>query len=183
VGYRHSLEEITAATAAAAIEHGVGALTYRRVAERLGISDRMVVYYLPTKTDLILAATTALSTSLQRLLVEAFGDDPRTPDELLRAAWPALANADADGVFSVFLEIVGLAAAGTEPFDQLAPALLLGWTDWLAERVAASTPAARRSGALGVIARIDGLLLIRHALGPAAADTAAEAIGITGRRR
>jgi AcrR family transcriptional regulator len=183
VGYRHSREEIVAATAATALEHGIGALTYRRVADRLGISDRMVVYYLPTKADLVHAAATALSASLQGLLLDAFGDRPRPVDELLRAAWPVFATTEADRVAAIFLEVIGLAAAGAEPFDELAPALMSAWVAWLADRVAAPSPVARREGALGIVARIDGLLVIRRTLGPEAADTAARSLGITGRRR
>lgn len=183
MGYRHSQEEIVAAAAAAAIEHGIGALTYRRVADRLQISDRMVVYYLPTKNDLVQAAAAALSADLQSLLEDAFGDRPRTVDELLNSAWPVFAAPEADRVAAVFLEIVGLAAAGTEPFDQLATTLLEGWVGWLAERVAAPTAAGRRRDALGIIARIDGLLIIHRTLGPDAARSAAQALGLTTRRR
>lgn len=183
MGYRHSRDEIVAAAAAAALEHGIGALTYRRVAERLGISDRMVVYYLPNKTDLVLAATGALAASLQSLLDDAFGDEPRAPDELLREAWPVFTTDDADQVARIFFEIVGLATAGTAPFTQLATAILDGWVEWLSERVAAATPAARRRAALGIVARIDGLLLVRHVLGPEAADDAAADLAVISRPR
>ena len=67
MGYRHSEEEIVDAAAAVALEHGMSGLTYRRVADRLEISDRMVVYYLPTKADLVFAAMTAVSVKLQQL--------------------------------------------------------------------------------------------------------------------
>lgn len=160
----------------------MGALTYRSVAEHLGISDRMVVYYLPTKADLVGAAATELSGHLQGLLDEAFGDRRRSPEELLRRAWPVLSGDPADRVVALFLEIIGLAAAGTAPFDALARAILDAWATWLAERTEGATPAVRRRTALGVIARIDGLLLLRHALGSAAADDAARSLGITGRR-
>lgn len=178
MGYRHSRDEIVAAAAATALESGVGALTFRRVADRLGISDRMVVYYLPTKADLILAAATALTGSMQVLLAEAFGDERRSAEALARVAWPTLTTPEADRVFAVYLEVIGLASAGTSPYDQLAPALLNGWVEWLAERVDARTAEARRRAALGVIAQIDGLLLVRHVIGADAAHTAAAALGI-----
>lgn len=183
MGYRHTREEIVDAAAAVVLQHGVGRLTFQRVADHLGISDRMVVYYLPTKHDLVLAAATSLSASLQQLLAVAFGTGRRDPDELLAAAWPVLGAADADPVFRAFLEVIGLAAAGTSPFDQLAPALLTGWVDWVSDRVTGPSDRSRRATALGVIARLDGLLLVRHALGPAAADDAALALGIARRRR
>lgn len=169
------------AAADAALEGGIGALTYRRVAERLGISDRMVVYYLPSKAELVEAAVGVLSASLQGLLAEAFGDEPRPVDELLASAWPVFAAPEADRVAAIFLEIVGLAAAGTEPFDQLAPALVGAWVEWLTDRVDAGSAVERRREALGIVARIDGLLVIARTLGPSAAADAAGALGLATR--
>jgi len=178
VGYRHSEEEIVEAAAAVALEHGMSGLTYRRVADRLEISDRMVVYYLPTKADLVLAATTAVSVRLQQLLGEAFGDERRDPDALVRKAWPVLTTPTADRIFAIFFEAIGLAAAGTDPYDQLVPAMMQAWLDWLSTRSTGSTPSARRRNALAVIARVDGLLVVRLTLGVDASNAAARALGI-----
>ena len=147
MGYRHSEEEIVDAAAAVALEHGMSGLTYRRVADRLEISDRMVVYYLPTKADLVLAATTAVSVKLQRLLGEAFGDERRDPDALVRKAWPVLTTPAAERIFAIFFEAIGLAAAGSDPYDQLVPAMMQAWLDWLTTRLdrvdSIGTPAKR----------------------------------------
>ncbi len=153
-------------------------LTYRRVGQHLGISDRMVVYYLPTKTDLVIAAATALSTSLQELLAEAFGERRRAPAALMRSAWPVLTTPEADRVFAVFVEVIGLAATGAEPYASLARLMLDAWVEWLAQRTAGATPETQRSAALGIVARVDGLLLVRVTLGADAADEAARALGI-----
>jgi AcrR family transcriptional regulator len=177
VGYRHSRDEIVAAAAEVALEHGLAGLTYAKVASQLDISDRMVVYYLPSKTDLLLAAATALGGELMAVLDDAFGSERREPAELVRAAWPVLTTPRAARVFAVFFEVLGQAAAGRAPFDQLAPQLLDGWARWLAERVTGSTAAARRRRALAVMATVDGLLLLRHTLGPDAADDAARELG------
>jgi AcrR family transcriptional regulator len=183
VGYRHSEEEIVDAAAAVALEHGLSGLTYRRVADRLEISDRMVVYYLPTKADLVFAAMTAVSMKLQHLLAEAFGDERRDPDALVRKAWPVLSTPAAEQVFAIFFEAIGLAAARTDPYDQLVPAMMQAWLDWLTTRASGSTPSARRRNALAVIARVDGLLLVRQTLGADASNEAARAQGIRGRTR
>ena len=181
MGYRHSEEEIVDAAAAVALEHGMSGLTYRRVADRLEISDRMVVYYLPTKADLVLAAMTAVSVKLQQLLAEAFGDERRDPDALVRKAWPVLTTPAAERIFAIFFEAIGLAAAGTDPYDQLVPAMMQAWLDWLTTRSTGASPSVRRRNALAVIARVDGLLLVRQTLGSDAANDAARALGITGR--
>jgi AcrR family transcriptional regulator len=183
VGYRHSEQEIVDAAAGVALEHGMSGLTYRRVADRLEISDRMVVYYLPTKADLVLAAMTAVSVMLQQLLAEAFGDERRDPDALVRKAWPVLITPAAEKVFAIFFEAIGLAAARTDPYDQLVPAMMQAWLDWLTARSSGSTPSARRRNALAVMARVDGLLLVHQTLGADAANDAARAVGIRGRAR
>jgi AcrR family transcriptional regulator len=172
VGYRHSREEIVAAAAEVALARGIAEVTFGKVAAHLGISDRMVVYYLPTKHDLVLAAASAIAADLQAVLDEAFGSARRDPDALVRAAWPVLTAPTSDRVFAVFFEIIGLAAAGRSPFDQLATAMMGAWADWLADRTTGSTPDLRRQRALAVMATLDGLLVLRQTLGADAADAA-----------
>ena len=180
VGYRHSRDDVVEAAAFIALRDGMAKLTFGRVAEELGISDRMVVYYLPSKEDLVLAAVGALSVRMQTILEQAFGDDRRSPDELLKMAWPVLTKKSADQIFALFLEVVGLSAAKVDPYDRISKSILDGWIRWLSDRIDSSAERDRRRGALGVIARIDGLLLLRHGHGVAAADEAARALGLLG---
>jgi AcrR family transcriptional regulator len=130
MGYRHDRDEMLSAAMRVALADGLGALTFRRVAHELGASDRMVVYYFPTKSDLVVAVVTALGAQLQATLEVAFGPDPLDADELMRRAWPVLASASAATVFNRFFEIIGLALAGQAPYAELAPLLLVGSTGW-----------------------------------------------------
>ena len=61
--------------------------------------------------------------------------------------------------------------------NEIAP-MLDAWVEWLAQRTAGATPETQRSAALGIVARVDGLLLVRVTLGADAADEAARALGI-----
>ena len=176
MGYRYSLDEVLAAATSTALDHGMAGLTYARVAERLGTSDRMVVYYFPSKTELIVSVATRLGTELQDLLGEAFGEDPATSDDLLASAWPVLSTKWADRIFGLFFEMIGLASAGQEPYAELVRQLMNSWADWLAERVIGSRPEIRRRRALSVMARIDGLLMLRQVMGAPAADAAAREV-------
>jgi AcrR family transcriptional regulator len=178
MGYRHSREEILESAVAVALESGMAALTFGRVGARLAISDRTVVYYFPTKLDLVNAVAGALVADMMNLLEEAFGSKPLHQKDLMNRAWPALTTTSADRVFALYFEIVGLASSGNAPFDTLAPALVAGWVDWLGPRVLGSTADIRRRRALATVAQIDGLLLVRHVLGADAGDDAAREAGI-----
>ena len=176
VGHRYTAEEVLEAAVATALDAGMAGLTFARVGERLGASDRMVVYYFPTKTDLITAVAMRLGAELQSLLESAFGDRPRDASELLAVAWPVLATKRSDRIFSLFFEMIGMASAGHSPYTELVGSLMNGWADWLADRVKGSRADIRRQRALAIMARIDGLLMMRRTMGAAAANSAARDI-------
>lgn len=167
---------------AAAVEiaraEGLAAVTFRRVARSIGTNDRTVVYYFPSKTDLLAEVLVAFGQQLQTLLEEAFGDEPLAPDDLLRRSWPVLNRPQERPLFAVFFEVIGQAAVGRAPYDHLAPLLLDGWLQWLEPRVAISDPARRRACSLALLAQLDGLLLLRSVAGDDAAGQAAQALGI-----
>lgn len=178
MGYRHSAEEILEAAVEVALESGIAALTFSRVGGRLEISDRTVVYYFPTKLDLVNAVAGALVTDMVNLLEDAFGSKPLNQKELMNRAWPVLTTPSADRVFALYFEIIGLAGSGHAPFDTLAAGLVAGWVDWLSPRMLGSSAKIRRRRALATVAHVDGLLLVRHVLGAAEAEAAAAETGI-----
>jgi AcrR family transcriptional regulator len=179
MGHKHTKDEILSGALAVAFDDGLSRLTFGRIAKRLGISDRIVVYYFPTKDDLTGEVLYAMGTQLQETLAPTFASPAADHVELLRAAWPILARPAADPVFTLFFEAAGLAAAGIEPYRSLVPQLVQAWIDWSAEFVS-GTRARRRTEAEAAIAVLDGLLLLRQLAGPAAANRAAKRLGIIG---
>lgn len=162
---------------AAALDDGLSQLTFGRLAKRLGISDRIIVYYFPTKDDLISEVIVAMGTQLQATLAAAFTVPAADHRALVAAAWPVVATPDADGVFALFFEANGLAAVGRDPYRELVPTLVQVWIEWAAEFIEGA-PEVRRAEAETAIALLDGLLLLRQLAGPAAADRAAAVMGI-----
>ena len=180
MGRKHTKEEILEGAVATAFADGLSRLTYGRVAKRLGISDRTVVYYLPTKHDLVSEVIVAVGFRLQETLAPAFAGPVADHLELARVSWPILATDEADPVFALFFEANGLAASGQEPYKTLVPQLVEAWIAWAAEFLPGDD-ATRRAEAETAIAIIDGLLLLRLLIGAEAADRAAEQLGLADR--
>ncbi len=131
MGYRHTKQEILDGALATAIDDGLSQLTFGRVAKRLGINDRTVVYYFPTKEALITEVVMSMGLQLQQTLGEAFAAPAADHLELARAAWPVLVRDETDRIFALFFEANGLAATGRAPFAALVPQLVEAWVSWV----------------------------------------------------
>ncbi len=177
MGHKHTREEILRGALDAALEDGLSQLTFGRVAKRLAIHDRMVVYYFASKSELISAVLLAMGEELQGVLTKAFKAPAADHVALTRTAWPILARPAIDPVFCLFFEAMGLAASGREPYKALAGQLVGAWTEWLSGFFE-GTDAERRAEAEAAIALLDGLLLLRQLSGASAANRAASRLGV-----
>jgi AcrR family transcriptional regulator len=177
MGHKHTKEEILAGAVLSAFDDGLASLSFGRVAKQMGISDRIVVYYFPTKEDLIGEVLMAVGIRLQETLATAFTARAADHIALLRRAWPILATADADPVFALFFEAGGLAASRTEPYYSLVPQLMAAWIEWTAELID-GPPTRRRSEAEAAVALLDGLLFMRQLAGHDVASRAAKRLGL-----
>jgi len=180
MGHKHSKDELLAGALGVALEEGLSSLTFGRLAARLGTSDRMIVYYFPSKDDLVTDVLQALGNRLLAALAGAFARPASGHIELARRAWPTLATDQLDPMFALFFEANGLAAAGRQPYARLVAELVEAWTAWLAGCFT-GTAARRRAEAQATIALVDGLLLVRLIAGGPAAERAARALGVAGR--
>lgn len=178
MGHKHTHDEILAGALATAFEGGLSQVSFGRVAKHLAINDRIVVYYFPTKEDLVTEVLVALGAHLQQTLTSAFAAP--APDHLAmaRAAWPVLAQPSSDPVLALFFEANGLAAAGRAPYRTVVPQLVEAWIAWAAELLD-GTPGRRRAEAEAAVALLDGLLLLRQLAGHEAARRAARRLGVT----
>lgn len=176
MGHKHTRTEILEGALAAALDDGLSQLTFGRLAKRLGISDRIIVYYFPSKAALVREVVTAMGRQLQATLAPAFTTPASGHRELVARAWPLLAQPDNDRIFALFFEANGLAAVGREPYASLVADLVEAWITWAAALID-DTPERRRAQAETAIAVIDGLFLLRLLAGAEAAERAAAAFG------
>ncbi len=177
MGPKHTGADILDGALAVAFLDGLSSLSFGRVGKHLGISDRTVVYYFPTKADLVAAVVVAIGHELQATLDEAVEATVADHRALLRQVWPVLARPESDPTFGLFFEANGLAAAGQSPYDVLVPALVTAWVDWAAGHIE-GTDEHRRSEAEATVALADGLLLFRQLAGADAAQRVARRLGI-----
>jgi AcrR family transcriptional regulator len=177
MGHKHSKEEMLTEALAAALDGGLSQLTFGSLARRLGISDRMVVYYFPSKDDLVRDVLLSMGAQLQQTLAEAISEPAADPVALVAAAWPVVSRPAADPIFALFFEAMGLAASGRDPYHSLVPELLDVWIEWVSTFFV-GTSARRRAQAEAALALLDGLLLLRQLAGPSSATRAAKTLGI-----
>lgn len=178
MGHKHSPDTLLDAALAVAADEGLHRLSFGRVAARARTSDRVVVYYFPTKDDLVTAVLGRVGEQLLGMLAPVLGDVVVADHhELARTVWSAVGSAGSEPLVSVYVEALGLAAAGTAPYTTAAPAVVDAWTAWFADHLVGDD-AARRSGALAALALVDGLLLLRLVAGEPAAVEAARTLGL-----
>jgi len=177
MGHKYTREQILDEAVELALADGIGSLTFGRLAKRLATSDRVVVYYFPSKATLLADVLVEIGRRLQVVLARAFTGPAAGHREMAKAAYRVLATDDSDAIFAVYFEACGLAAAGAHPFADLAAALFDGWVDWLSGFFR-GTLQQRRAEAEATLALVDGLLLMRQLAGPQAADRAARALGV-----
>lgn len=182
MGPRYRREDLLAGALQAAVEDGLSRLTFGRLAARLGVSDRMLVYYFGSKDGLVTDVLGELAASLQAVLAEALadtGDEPVTDHRTLaRRVWPVLARPSSDPLLGLYFEASGQAAAGVAPYRGLAAPLVEAWAAWLASLLPGDAPTARAE-AEACLALLDGLLLLRQLAGPEVAARAAGRLGLT----
>lgn len=172
MGYRHSKTEILSAAVDAAFDEGMSRLTFGRLARRLGISDRIIVYYFPTKDEFIGEVLAVIGAHLREALGPVLELPVSDHRAFVGAVWPTLARTEVDPIFAVFFEASGLAAAGVEPYRTMAPLLVEEWVRWAEESLEGDVEH-RRNEASAAIAVLDGLLLMRQLAGPDLADRSA----------
>ncbi len=158
------------------LDHGVATLSLRPLAAALGTSDRMLLYYFHSREQLLVAVLAEVGAQLQGHLSEALPDRALPPAVLLGAAEAALRSEGVDRHLRLYVEVSGLAARGQEPFRTVAAAVTEGWRTWVDERLDVA-PDERAAAAAGVLAMIDGLLLLRFLISPDLAERAVAWLG------
>lgn len=151
---------IVSGAASYVLSEGLTGLSLRPLAAALGTSDRMLLYYFSSKDELVGEVLRVLSVDLQAVLDATMPRDRVSAKSLVEAADQLLSSPEMRPAMAVCLELLGQAARGTEPYASAARTLLEDWIRWAEGRL--DGPArGRRDRALGAVACIEGILVLR----------------------
>ena len=117
-------KEIIEAAASHLIEHGFQNSGLRAIAQSVGISDRMIMYYFETKDELVAEALTMIGERLAAGMDSAVPSGNATPDQIVNALSSMMQSDDAQAVMRLWFEIIGLAMRGQQPYHKTAALLL-----------------------------------------------------------
>ena len=67
MGPKHSRDDLLDVALAVAAREGLHRLSFGRVAARAGVSDRIVVYYFPSKDDLVTSVPGSFGANVERM--------------------------------------------------------------------------------------------------------------------
>jgi len=155
--------------AALALQEGLGDMSLRLVASRLGTSDRMLLYYFATKTDLVLAVLQRLGQRQLDVLQVAPTKSRSPPDVVLARAWKLVSNPAVLPLMRIWAEVSLRGAKGEEPYRQIAEQTVGGWLAWLETRLDMRPGKKRRELAATILTMLQGAILL-EILHPGATD-------------
>ena len=143
------------------LAHGLSNANLRALADAVGTSDRMLLYYFKDKNDLMLAAFERI-VERQSALLDTILPEGRQPFEVLLAQmWKILKARDYAPYMRIWYDALGRASQGEEIYRTMASRVIDIWFKWFEPRSSAPL-ATRREEIAAVIAAACGLVMMRY---------------------
>lgn len=139
---------------------GLGSATLRPMARAIGTSDRMLLYYFPTKEALLAEVLVHVSRAMKQSLDALRPPGPLPPDVLLAHFRGLLLSEPMRLHRALFLEIAARAARGEAGFRAIGQQIAAGFLDWIAGQLDLPDPAARALAARRILTQVEGLILL-----------------------
>jgi len=138
---------------------GLAGSSLRPLARAAGTSDRMLLYYFPTKDALIAATLAHIAQRMAGMLAPSVGDVRLPPDRLL----PLLADLTLAPRFrpylGLFLEVASRAARGDTLCRTIGGEVAEGFLVWI-EGQLDTPPEQLRAHAFAILTRIEGRMVL-----------------------
>lgn len=139
------------------LAEGLDALSLRPAANRLGTSDRMLLYYFGTKAALIAETLASISQRLATNLSSTSLPLRSTPSEMIGIAIDRLAGPDAKPFMALWAEIVARAVRGDTVFQDVVDRTMGTWTEWIVARTEFPAGVDPARSAAAILAVVEGI--------------------------
>ena len=110
--------------------NGLAELSLRPLAEAVGSSPRVLLYYFGSKEELIVEVLTQAG-ARQRELFAKLPRDAESYRVTMRAAWAVVSDPKQEGIFRLFFETYGLALQDRKRFARFLSGVVENWLDYL----------------------------------------------------
>jgi AcrR family transcriptional regulator len=152
--------QLAARIAALLLADRVALLPLRDMATRLETSDRMLLYYFGTQSELLRAALGHLSEMLALRLAHALPPRRLPAAALLKTLLAVMAQPDIAPILKVWADVAARGARGEQPFADFARGSVTAWLAWTADRLDMPGRARREKTAAALLVVIEGTRLL-----------------------
>jgi len=129
----------------------------RALANSVGISDRMLMYYFDTKEELIEASLLLIAEGLSAGLETALPDRSASGARIVSAIVDSTITKESRPVLELWFEVVGLAVRGNQPYKKIAQLFLDEWERWIASKLKPE----QQHRAPELLAQIEGAIMVK----------------------
>jgi AcrR family transcriptional regulator len=154
------------------LERGLAGLTLRPLAVALGTSDRMVIYHFGSKERLVAQIVARASERLALTIGAQLSPVRATPSRVVHRFWSAMTAPATMPYIQLYVELWSAAAREPEAYAAAVQQISSGWLALVQQMFRATGKRIRPGAAIDTLAFLDGLILVRGAMG-GTADTEA----------
>ena len=142
-------------------EHGVAQLSLRPLAEAVGCSPRLLLYFFSSKEELVTEVLAAAGTRQRALVSRLHIEHATTPAEACRRIWNAISDPKLEPVFRLFFEVYGLALQDRKQYASFLKRVVADWLAFIAQPMVAAgwEPSEAHARATVILAGFRGFLL------------------------
>ncbi|MFF9572574.1 TetR/AcrR family transcriptional regulator [Streptomyces sp. NPDC014685] len=160
--FQHRRPELLAAATEYVLEHGLGGLSLRPVAQALGVTHATLLRHFSSKGELLLAVAEKVRADLAAWLVSDVElREARSTAELVRAVWRRLCEPREQRQFLLLFEFVGHHGERAGEDEKLSRSIVHDWIEIIVNRLVADGWTPEDASALStlVLAQVRGLQL------------------------
>jgi AcrR family transcriptional regulator len=159
-GFAAKRADLTDQLADIALSDGLSALTLRSAAERLGTSDRMLIYYFSTKAELVRAVLACISARQTQMLAAPRPARRQAPRALLLRAWSIVSDPRFMPFMRVWAEVASRGTRGEDEYRHLSREENARWLVWIEDNLDVTGDAARRTCAAAILTILEGATML-----------------------